>query len=302
MDSVSNMILGFALMIIMWGMGLSLTFDDFKRVVKYPKAIVLGLVNQLILLPLIGYSLVSIFSVPPEIAIGVMILAACPGGPTSNLITYLARGDTALSVSLTAISSVITVFTIPIIVNIAMVAFVNQSERIHLDVVDTIVKMFMVIIVPVVLGMAAKRYRPRFALKMERPVKIASAILLFLIIIGIIIKEKDVLPGYFAKAGMITLLLNLATMMVGFFGSRMLGLGLPQAISISVESGIQNGTLALAIAGGLLGNLAYAIAPAVYSIIMFLTAGFVIYLGNRLIKDSEKLVVAPAHATKSTRE
>lgn len=293
MDSTSNAILGIALMIVMCGMGLSLTIGDFKRVVKYPRAIVLGLTNQLLLLPIIGYLLVWGFSVPPEIAIGVMILAACPGGPTSNLIAHLARGDTALSVSLTAISSVVTVFTIPIIINLAMVFFVNQTERIHLDVWDTIVKIFSIVIIPVILGMLVNRFWPQFAAKMEKPVKVISGLLLLMIIIGIIFKEKDTLPGYFAQAGVITFLLNAITMVVGFYGARIFGLHMPQAISISVESGIQNGTLAIAVAGGLLGNLAFAIAPVVYSIIMFLTAGVVIYLGNRLIKGPEDLVAVP---------
>lgn len=292
MDSTSNAILGIALMIVMVGMGLSLTVGDFKRVVNYPRAMVLGLLNQLVLLPLIGFALVWVFRVPPEIAIGVMILAACPGGPTSNLIAHLARGDTALSVSLTAISSMVTVFTIPIIINLAMVSFVNQTERIHLDVWDTIVKIFTIVIIPVILGMLINRFWSQFAAKMEKPVKVISGLLLLMIIIGIILKEKDTLPGYFAQAGIITFLLNAITMTLGYFGARMLHLQIPQAISISVESGIQNGTLAIAVAGGLLGNLAYAIAPVVYSIIMFLTAGVVIYLGNRLIKGPEDLVVA----------
>ena len=296
MDSTSNAILGIALMIVMCGMGLSLTIGDFKRVVKYPRAIVLGLTNQLLLLPIIGYLLVWGFSVPPEIAIGVMILAACPGGPTSNLIAHLARGDTALSVSLTAISSVVTVFTIPIIINLAMVFFVNQTERIHLDVWDTIVKIFSIVIIPVILGMLVNRFWPKFAAKMEKPVKVISGLLLLMIIIGIIFKEKDTLPGYFAQAGVITFLLNAITMAVGFYGARIFGLHMPQAISISVESGIQNGTLAIAVAGGLLGNLAFAIAPVVYSIIMFLTAGVVIYLGNRLIKGPEDLAPFPTPA------
>ena len=301
MDSTSNAILGIALMVVMIGMGLSLTVGDFKRVVNYPRAMVLGLINQLVLLPLIGFALVWIFSVQPEIAIGVMILAACPGGPTSNLIAHLARGDTALSVSLTAISSVVTVFTIPIIINLAMVSFVNQTERIHLDMWDTIVKIFSIVIIPVILGMLVNRFWPRFAAKMGKPVKIISGLLLMLIIIGIIIKEKDTLPGYFAQAGLITFLLNAITMAIGFYGARMLGLLMPQAISISVESGIQNGTLAIAVAGGLLGNLAYAIAPVVYSIIMFLTAGVVIYLGNRLIKGPEDLVVTPSAGMEDSR-
>lgn len=293
MDSTSNAILGIALMVVMGGMGLSLTIADFKRVVTYPKAILFGLFNQLIMLPIIGFLLVMAFSIAPEIAIGVMILAACPGGPTSNLISHLAKGDTALSVSLTAISSVITVFTIPIIINLAMVSFVNQSEQIHLDVWDTIVKIFSIVLIPVMLGMLVNRFWPKFAQKMGRPVKIISGLLLLLIIIGIIIKEIDTLPGYFAQAGVITLLLNILTMSFGYFGARFMRLNMSQSISITIESGIQNGTLAIAIAAGLLGNLSYAIAPVVYSIIMFLTAGVVIYMGNRMITGKEDLVVAP---------
>src|SRR5690606_10576895 len=170
---------------VMAGMGLSLTVDDFKRVVKYPRAILFGLFNQLIMLPILGFTVVSIFRLSPEIAIGIMILAACPGGPTSNLISHLAKGDTALSVSLTAISSVVTVFTIPIIINLAMVSFVNQTERIHLDIWDTIVKIFSIVLIPVILGMLVKRFWSEFARKMERPVKITSGIILFLIILGI---------------------------------------------------------------------------------------------------------------------
>lgn len=287
MDSISNAILGIALMVVMAGMGLSLTVDDFKRVVKYPRAILFGLFNQLIMLPILGFTLVSIFRLSPEIAIGIMILAACPGGPTSNLISHLAKGDTALSVSLTAISSVVTVFTIPIIINLAMVSFVNQTERIHLDIWDTIVKIFSIVLIPVILGMLVKRFWSEFARKMERPVKITSGIILFLIILGIIIKEKATLPGYFAQAGVISLLLNVLTMSLGYWGARWIRLDIPQSISISIESGIQNGTLAIAIAGGLLGQLAYAIAPVVYSIIMFLTAGVVIYLGNKWIKTAK---------------
>ncbi|WP_236980670.1 bile acid:sodium symporter family protein [Membranihabitans maritimus] len=282
MDSVSNIILTVALVIIMWGMGLSLVIEDFKRVVKYPRAVVIGLCNQLILLPIIGYLLVSIMNVPPDIAIGVMILAACPGGATSNLIAHLAKGDTALSVSLTAISSIVTVFTIPLIVNFAMVSFLDQAEMIQLSVLDTILKMCIVVVIPVAVGMIIRKYRSGFADRMGKPVRIASAILLMLIIVGIIIREKDQMPGYFAQAGIVTFLLNLITMVIGYFGAKLLMLQTPQAISISVESGIQNGTLALAVAGGLLGNSAFAIAPAVYSIIMFLTGGAIIYLGLRM--------------------
>lgn len=286
MDSVSNLILSLALIIIMWGMGMSLTVKDFKRVVQYPRAVVIGLINQLILLPVLGFSLIAVFQVPAELAIGLMILAACPGGPTSNLIVHLAKGDTALSVSLTAIASIITVFTIPLIINFSMQQILDQTAMIQLDVVDTIKKMCIVIIIPVSLGMLVRRYLPKFAEKMGKPVRIASAVLLFVIIIGIIVKEKEVLPGYFVQVGIVTLMLNVLSMVIGFFSARLLKLSDDQSISISVESGIQNGTLALAIAVGLLENPTFAIAPAVYSILMFFTGGAIIFYATRRKKGN----------------
>ena len=146
MDSIATIILASSLIIIMLGMGLSLQLADFKRILSYPKAMIVGLVNQIILLPIIGYILVSIFSIQPEIAIGVMILAACPGGPTSNLITHLAKGDTALSVSLTAVNSLITIFTIPFIVNFALVTFMAEGQIIQLDIPKTILQIFVIVI------------------------------------------------------------------------------------------------------------------------------------------------------------
>jgi len=279
MDNISNLFLAFALMLVMWGMGLSLVTDDFKRIIRYPKAVVIGLVSQLILLPVIGYSLAIFMDIPAEIAIGVMILAACPGGPTSNLIAHLARADTALSVSLTAITSVVTVVTIPLIVNFAMESFLDQSHMIHLDFLETIVKISTIVLIPISLGMTVRHYWPEFAFRLGKTVRLASAIILLLIIVGIVIKEKDTLPGYFVDAGVVSLLLNICTMVVGFALGRIFQLSPSQAASISIESGIQNGTLALAIAGGLLNNTAFAIAPAVYSLIMFVTAGFIIYWG-----------------------
>lgn len=279
MDSISNLILAIGLMLVMWGMGLSLVVDDFKRVVRYPKAIAIGLVSQLILLPVIAYTLVMLLKVPAEIAIGVMILAACPGGATSNLITHLSRADAALSVSLTAITSIITVVTIPLIVNFAMESFLEQSQMIQLNFLETIIKISVIVLIPVVLGMTVRHFWSGLAHRLGKPVRIASAAILILIIVGVIIKEKDVLPGYFVDAGVVSLLLNIITILVGFSLGRIFKLTAQQATSISIESGMQNGTLALAIAGGLLNNAAFAIAPAVYSIIMFFTAGLIIYWG-----------------------
>ena len=289
MDKASTIVLASSLIIIMLGMGLSLVTDDFKRIVVYPKAILVGLVNQLILLPMIGFGIAVMFPLAPEIAIGIMILAACPGGPTSNLIAHLAKGDTALSVTLTALSSFITILTIPFIVNFALVHFLDQGQMIRLDVMDSIKNIFVIIIIPIIIGMLIRRYREGFALKMERPVRIASAIVLALVIIGIVIKEKENFISYFEQAGIVALLLNVSTMIVGYFSARLFKIKDKRALSISIESGIQNGTLAITVAVVLLGSTEFAIAPAIYSLIMFFTGGVVIYIG---LKRDKKIPIS----------
>lgn len=281
MDKASTIVLAASLIIIMLGMGLSLVADDFKRIIVYPKAIIVGLVNQLILLPLIGFGIAVVFPLAPEIAIGIMILAACPGGPTSNLIAHLAKGDTALSVTLTALSSFITILTIPFIVNFALVHFLDQGEMIKLDVMDSIKNIFVIIIIPIIIGMLIRKYAPGFSDKMEKPVRIASAIVLALVIIGIVIKEKENFVSYFQQAGIVALLLNVSSMLVGYATARLFRIIDKRALSISIESGIQNGTLAITIAVVLLGSTEFAIAPAIYSLLMFFTGGVVIYLGLR---------------------
>ncbi|MCH2490770.1 MAG: bile acid:sodium symporter family protein [Flavobacteriales bacterium] len=281
MDSLSTVILASALIVIMLGMGLSLRTSDFKRIIFNPKPIIIGLINQLILLPLIGLGVTFLFPMNPEVAIGIMILAACPGGPTSNLITHLAKGDLALSVTLTAFSSLITILTIPFIVNFALETFLDATQLIQLNILQTVLQICVVVVIPVVVGMAIRRNRPLFAERMAKPVKIASGVVLALIIVALVIKEHANFIPYFKQAGIATLVLNIATMGVGFFSAKLFHIEKKQAVSISVESGIQNGTLAITIAVVLLNNTAYAIAPAVYSLLMFLTGGVIIYWANR---------------------
>lgn len=288
MDKVSTIILALSLIIIMLGMGLTLVIDDFKRIFIYPKAIIIGLVNQLIILPLIGFGLVTIFSAKPDIAIGIMILVACPGGPTSNLISHLAKGDLALSVSLTAISSFITILTIPFIVNFALVRFLEEGQIVQLNIVETIIQIFAIVVIPVAIGMLIRKYKKAFAMRMAKPVRIASGIVIALVIIGIVIKEKEKLIPYFQQAGLIALSLNAVTMLVGFYSSKIFGIKSRQAVSISIESGIQNGTLAISIAVVLLGSTAFSIAPAIYSLLMFFTGGIIIYLSLKKIKTKER--------------
>jgi BASS family bile acid:Na+ symporter len=210
-----------------------------------------------------------------------MILAACPGGPTSNLIAHLAKGDTALSVTLTAFSSFITILTIPFIVNFALEHFLEEGEMIRLDVMDSIKNIFVIIIIPIFIGMLIRRYAPDFSNKMGKPVRIASAIVLSLVIIGIVIKERENFVSYFQQAGVAALLLNVISMVLGYFSARLFRITDRRAVSISIESGIQNGTLAITVAVVLLGSTEFAIAPAIYSLLMFFTGGVVIYLGLR---------------------
>ncbi len=266
----------------MFGMGLSLTIQDFKRVFVSPKAVFTGLVNQIILLPAVGFFLVSIFDLRPEIAIGVILIAACPGGPTSNLISHLAKGDTALSVSLTALSSFITLLTIPFVVNLGFDLLFDESTSLRLNVAQSIAQVFIIVIVPILLGMLIKAKKGDFAKRMEVPVRRASAVLFVIVILGVLWKERATIPAHMREAGFIALMLNAITMSLGFLSAKALKLPFKQRVSISIESGIQNGTLAISIATVLLGNSTFAIAPAVYGVLMFLTAAMMIFWSLRI--------------------
>jgi BASS family bile acid:Na+ symporter len=281
MDSTTAIILAASLAIIMLGMGLSLVIDDFKRIFSAPKAILVGLANQLILLPVIAFIIASTFSLTPEIAIGIMILAACPGGATSNLIAHLAKADTALSVTLTAFSSFITILTIPFIVNFSLEQFLDQSNMIQLDVLDTFKNIFLIIIFPVSIGMFIRKKSEKFALKMAKPVRIASALILVLVIVGIIIKEQETLAQSFQQAGIAVLSLNLIVMFIGYYSARLFKINTKRALSIAIESGIQNGTLGITVAVSLLAVPKFAVVSAVYGVLMFFTGAAAVYIGSR---------------------
>lgn len=283
---LGTIFLAVSLIIIMFGMGLSLVKSDFTRLFQQPKALIIGLLNQIVLLPIIAFLLISVMKVETDIAIGIMILAACPGGPTSNLITHLAKGDTGLSVSLTVANSLITIFTIPFVIDFALSHFLEANQMIELDKVKTVMQIFVVVVIPVSLGMTLKNYKPAFAERMSKPVKIASAIVLFLIIAGLVASKKEDLIPYLKQAGIAALVLNLLTMFVGIATARIFKLNLAQSFTISIESGIQNGTMAIAIASGILMNENFAIAPAIYSLIMFFTGGILIAIGTSKIKGS----------------
>ncbi len=261
-----------ALFIIMLGMGLGLTLADFRRVVTEPKPVLLGLTAQLVMLPILGFLLAAIFPLSPELAVGVVILAACPGGPTSNLVSYLVRGNVALSITLTAISSLVTVFTIPLVVNMGMQQFLNEAVALELPFLQTVLQIAVITLIPVSLGMVLHHYAPRFAAKVEKGVKWLSLFFLVLIIVGLLVKERANVAGFFVQVGWVTLTLNVLAMGLGYAIATSTKLDQPSAKAISVEVGIQNGTLAIAIAGTLLNNPTMAIPAAIYSLLMFLTS------------------------------
>lgn len=284
MDSTATIILAVALFVIMIGMGLGLTVADFRRVLQMPKAVFIGFFNQIILLPLIGYGISKLLAVDPAIAVGVMILAACPGGPTSNLVTHMAKGDIALSVTLTAINSLITIFTIPLIITFALSAFLGENTAVEAPIGTIIGSLVVIIAIPLAIGMLVKRFAADFADRMERPVRIASGVLITLVIVGLIIKEREQLMEYFRMALIIAVALNIATMLVGYLTARLGRLDVRQGLTIAIESGNQNGTLAISLAVVSLARPDFAIVAAVYSIMMYVTATVLVYLGNRVAK------------------
>ena len=277
---LKNVFLPLALFIIMFGMGLTLVIADFKRVILSPKAKIIGLLCQLLLLPLTAMLLLNLFGLSGEIAVGVMLIAACPGGPTSNIITHLSRGDTALSVTLTAVSSLLTVLTLPLIVGASLDHFLMEQRSIPFPVGTVIAQLIVVTILPIALGMTTRAKQPAFAERMSRPLNAVSLLFLALIILLAVLKE-DNLGAQFREAGPVTLLLNLLTMGLGFGIAALAGLPQRQRITISIEAGIQYGTLALVIALRILESSRIAVPSVVYSLLMFLSGGAMILLFGR---------------------
>ena len=285
MDQISTLFLAVSIMIIMAGMGLGLTFQDFKRVSKNPKPVLIGLFNQIILLPLIGFGLCLLFKPEPPIALGLMMLVACPGGTSSNIIALLAKADLPLSISLTAINSVITIITIPLIINFSFEFFNTDIASITPPIKDIFMSLVAVIAVPLTIGMVIKNKAPHFAQKMERPVRTASSLLLATVILVILINEFDLFLLHIGDTLGILVALNLITMGIGFYGSKKLNLNLKEAITIAIESGIQNGTLTISLAVITLGKPELAIVAAVYGPIMYLMALIPITFGIRNFKE-----------------
>lgn len=277
---LSTVILPLALGIIMLGLGLSLTIADFTRVVKYPKAVMIGLLCQMLILPLAAFFVAQAFSMSPELAVGLMLLAASPGGPTANLYSHLANGDVALNITLTAINSVLTLFSLPFIVSLSINHFLGESQTIVMP-FDKIITVFAIVLIPVAIGMSIRNYFPQLTEKLRKPVKTASAILLVLVIAAAIVKDKEILAKYFAQIGIAAFAFNILSLLCGYFIPKLVRIDNRQAIAIGMEIGIHNGTLAIFIALTVLNNSVMSVPPAIYSIIMFFTAAAFGYLVNR---------------------
>ncbi len=278
----TTIVLPLSLAIIMIGMGMSLTIKDFKRVLIYPKATFLGSFNQIIMLPLIGFLLVSAFPMDPVMAVGFMIIVACPGGVTSNLITHVAKGDIALSVTLTAISSFVTILTIPLIISYSISHFMGDGEAVvQLPILKTILQVVVITVIPIMIGMSIRHFKTEFAERMDRPMRIASTVIFIVILVGIILANRDILVDSIKKVGLIAAGLNVLTMSLGYFTARIFKLNTRQSISIMIENGVQNGTLAIVIATTILLQPEMSVPAAVYSLMMFVSGGFAMWFFGR---------------------
>jgi BASS family bile acid:Na+ symporter len=278
---LTTVFLPVALGIIMLGLGLSLTVADFTRVLTIPRAVLAGLLCQMVLLPGVCLAIAKVSGLSPELAVGLMLLAASPGGATSNLFSHLAKGDVALNITLTAVNSVLTVVTLPLIVNLSLEHFLGESRAIPLQ-FGKVAQIFVVVLGPVSLGMVLKKKWPQLSERLNKPVRIMSALFLVLVVAAAVLKERAMLGAYVRQVGAAALAFNLASMFVGYFVPRLLRLSSQQSIAIGMEIGIHNGTLAIAIAYSplLLNNSTMAIPPAIYSIIMFFTAAIFGYAVN----------------------
>ncbi|WP_210438419.1 bile acid:sodium symporter family protein [Nocardioides xinjiangensis] len=271
MDSALTTVgLPLALAIIMFGLGLDLTVGDFKRVARAPRAVAVALACQVVLLPVVCFGLVVLFDLPALLGIGMLLLAASPGGTTANLFSHLFRGDVALNITLTAINTVIAVVTLPVITGLA-IGYFDRQDDVSMPLVE-IVKVFALILLPVGLGMVVNRRAPGFARRMDKPVRIGSAVILAILVLGILIDQVENVGDYLADVGLITALFCAISLVVGYVVPKALGVTGPQAIASSMEVGVHNATLAIFVAVEVLDEVEISVPAAVYSLWMFLFA------------------------------
>ena len=273
----------FALALIMLALGASLTTNDFTRVVKNPKEFLVGLVCQLVVLPIIGYLLIIILKTPIELALGVMLIAAAPGGVTSNVLTKFADGDVALSISLTAVTSLISIISVPFVVFLSIDLFDIDYVSKEISMVGISLKMFGVVTVPVIIGMLIRKFANDFILRNMNIIEKLSIVLFIIVFVAIYIEEWDSIIMFLTTAGTIALTLNVVMMIIGFYVAKIFATGVAQQRCISLECGLQNGTLAVFVGIQLFGqDMSYMVPTAAYALIMMTTSVlFVIFLRKR---------------------
>ena len=281
MNFITDVILPLALAFIMFTLGLGLTFSDFMRVAKMPKNFLIGLISQLIFLPLVALIIVFIWPLQPELAIGLILIAAAPGGVTSNILTSFARGDVALSISLTAVMSLLSVISVPIVLGISIGLISNDSLG-SISLSGIAISMFLIVTLPVLLGMIFRASLSYLTKRIEKGAKILSSALFVLVLIGAILAERQNLVEYFAQTGLVVLILNILMMAIAYYWAKLFSTGNSQLKAISIECGLQNGTLAIFVGTSVFGGGLYIVPAATYSVIMYLTSLiFIYFIRNR---------------------
>ena len=274
---LTTLFLRIAIAIIMFSLGLGLKVTDFTRIVTQPRDVLIGLMSQILILPLVAFILIYLYpNLPPELAVGFMIIAAVPGGATSNMFTSLAKGDVALSISLTAITSLICIITIPLISIYSYNYFIGSD--IDINTTRKSLELFSIVTIPTILGMLINNYLNNFAVTIEGKAKIISMVLLALVIIGALIKYQSDVIEYFKKAGLITLILNISMMIIAFYIGKFFASSIKQTKTFIFELGLQNGTIAIFVADTFFGEVAFIIPAVTYSLIMFMTSIICVFL------------------------
>ena len=269
------------LAIIMFGLGLGLTTSDFLRIIKKPRDFIVGFLSQVILLPIIAFGLILIIPMPIEIAMGVMIIAAAPGGVTSNVLTKFANGDVALSVSLTAVVSLLAIVVVPLII-FNSANFIGVEITREISILNIAVKMFFVVTLPVIFGMITRRLMTDFIISKTLIIQRLSIILFLIIFIAIWVEEWDRIVSFIARAGLVAGVLNLVMIFVGYYIAKMFASGVPQRKCISLECGLQNGTLAVFVATQLFDEMVFMVPTAAYALIMFVTSIFFVLIVRKI--------------------
>ena len=282
MGIITEIFLPLSLAFIMFSLGLGLTIEDFSRVIKQPKDFLIGLICQIILLPIVAFFIVKVWPISPELAIGVIIISVAPGGVTSNILTFLSKGDVALSISLTAIISLLSVITVPYVLISSIYLLGYDSLIKDISLISMAIQMFLIVAIPTLIGMILRKFLTNFAIKFGSIANKISIFLFVFVLIGAIVSEKDNIIEYFAEAGLVTLFLNILMMILAFYIASFFGSAPPQKKAISIECGLQNGTLAIFIGTTLFNGGAYIIPAATYSIIMFITSLIFIFFVRKV--------------------